>query len=330
MSWCPPLRVGGAVVPLVGGAYVVRDTLFVPLQWLAEFIPRMFTEGYRYDPLAARFEEARLAPVVTRMSRGSVPSSTGHRPATQRETANGFRLHHKVVVDAGHGGVDEGNPGVYLPRGIKEKHVALSIAKDVQRALDSMGIEVVMTRTTDTLINLFERAPLCRTDCDLFVSIHVNSMPRSDRGRTRGMMTYFIGDEVTEEADRVARMENAALRYQSDYVSDVENDPLAFIMKDLQTNEFLRESAQAAEFIQREGTRVHPGGDRKAKQSRGFVVLRTATRPAVLVETGFATNRSDGAFLGTRDGQRNLGAAIARGIVEYLHHYERKLLGGSP
>jgi len=326
----PVMEVDGRVIPLVGGAYVIRDTLFVPLQWLAETVPEMFNEGYRYDPLAARFEEVRFTPVVTTTTRGGlVPSSGGHGPANELERANGFRMHHTVVVDAGHGGVDNGNPGLYLPKGVQEKHVTLAIAKDVQAALEQRGIEVIMTRTTDVLPSLDDRAPTCRADCDLFVSIHVNSMPRRDQRNIRGMMTFFIGDEVTEEAERVAQMENEALRYEADYAPEVTDDPLAFIMKDLQTNEYLRESAQLAELIQREGTRVHPGGDRQARQSRSFVVLRTATRPAVLVETGFATNRQDGAFLSARTNQKKLADAIARGIVEYLHQYERKLLGGS-
>jgi N-acetylmuramoyl-L-alanine amidase len=326
----PVMAVDGKLRTLVGGAYVVRDTLFVPLQWLAETVPETFAEGYRYDPLAARFEETRIVPIVTSTTSGGlVPSSGRHKPANDLERANGFRLHHTVVIDAGHGGIDKGNPGLYLPKGVQEKHVALAISKDVRSALEARGVEVLMTRTTDTLINLYERAPTCRDDCDLFVSIHVNSMLRRADRNVRGMMTFFIGDQVTEEANRVAEMENEALRYESEYVPGYNDDPLAFIMKDLQSNEFLRESAQLAELIQQEGTKVHPGGDKRARQSRGLIVLRTATRPAVLVETGFATNRSDGAFLASREGQETLGAAIARGIVEYLHHYEQRLLGGS-
>jgi N-acetylmuramoyl-L-alanine amidase len=57
-----------------------------------------------------------------------------------------------------------------------------------------------------------------------------------------------------------------------------------------------------------------------------FTVLATATRPAVLVETGFATNREDGRFLASADGQRKVAAAIAEGVVEYLRRYEKKIL----
>ncbi len=324
----PVMELNGRVQPLVGGAYVVRDTLFVPLQWLAEAVPRLFSEGYRYDPFSARFEEARVTRIVSSSPSGAfVPTGSGLKPATDRERENGFRVHHAVVLDPGHGGLDDGNPGLYLPGGVREKHVALAISKDIRAALERRGVEVIMTRTTDTLISIYERAPMCQADCDLFVSIHVNSMPRRSQRNIRGMMTFFIGDAVTEEATRVAQMENEALRYEADYVAAVVDDPLAFIMKDLQTNEHLRESAQLAELIQREGTRVHPGGDKGARQSRGFIVLRTATRPAVLVETGFATNQSDGQFLSARANQKRLGEAIADGILEYLRQYERRLLG---
>ncbi len=326
----PVMDVGGVSVPLVGGAYVVRDTLFVPLQWLAEFVPRMFREGYRYDPLAARFEEARLTPVVTSTTSGAlVPAGRSRKPPTDLERRNGFRMHHLVVVDAGHGGPDDGNPGLFFPKGVKEKHVTLAIAKDVQLQLEAKGIEVLMTRTTDTLIYKTHRAPMCRLECDLFASIHVNSLPRRPGYQdVKGFQTYFIGHQVTQEANRVAAMENEALRFESEVASaDTSDDPLAFILRDLQTNEFLRESALLAEAIQTEGARVLPGGSRGAQQSPLFAVLRTARRPAVLVETGFATNPEDGRFLASRDGQKKIAAAIADGIVSYLKQYELKVLG---
>jgi N-acetylmuramoyl-L-alanine amidase len=59
-------------------------------------------------------------------------------------------------------------------------------------------------------------------------------------------------------------------------------------------------------------------------------VLAAARRPAILVEAGFATNREDGAFLASAEGQRKIAAAIADGLVAYLLEFERKLaVGGS-
>jgi N-acetylmuramoyl-L-alanine amidase len=307
------------VYPLAGGAYALGDTLFVPLQWLAEHVPRVFSEGYRYDAARGRFEELRAAVAETA---APVPATPG-RPASEAARANGLRLAHKVVIDPGHGGTDPGNPGRYLPRGVKEKDVTLAIGKIVRDELRRRGVEVVMTRTTDTLIALRERAPMCREDCDLFVSIHVNSLPRrSGYDRVNGIETYFLGDALTEEARRVAAMEDEALRYET---GGRREGDIGFIFRDLQTNEFLRESALLADLVQDSGARVHPGRDRGVAQAR-FTVLATATRPAVLVETGFATNREDGRYLASTEGQRQLARAVADGVVEYLRRYEKKVL----
>lgn len=321
----PVMVFRGRVVPLPGGAYVVRDTLFVPLLWLAEFIPDMFSEGYRYDPRTARFEEARLPPMTTvTPPRPTTPGITVEPPSA-RARAVGLRMAHRVVVDPGHGGVDPGNPGRYLPRGVQEKHVTLSIGKLLRDELERRGVDVVMTRTTDTLIALRDRAPMCRERCDLFVSIHVNSMPRrTGYGNVNGVETYFLGEPQTAEAERVARMENDALRYETGGVEEYDDD-LSFIFKDLHTNEFLRESANLADLVQNHAAAVHPGRNRGVAQGR-WVVLMTATRPAILVETGFATNRRDGEFLASSEGQRQLAQAMANGVVEYLKRYEDRVL----
>jgi N-acetylmuramoyl-L-alanine amidase len=311
----------GRAVPLVGGAYVAGDTLFVPLQWLAEFVPRLFREGYRYDPVAARFEEARLQPVATPppvvLPRLRRPSEAARR--------RGFRAQHRVVVDAGHGGSDPGNPGLYLPRGVQEKHVTLAISRMLRDQLVARGVEVRMTRDSDTLINLRHRALMCRDDCDLFASIHVNAMPTANQ-RISGFETYFLGEARTEEARRVAAMENAALRYETGSQAEVD-DALAFVFKDLHTNEFLRESADLASAVQRAAAQEHPGGNRGVAQSDRFAVLRVARRPAILIETGFATHRGDGRFLASTEGQRQLARKIADGIEAYLKAYEDRVLG---
>ncbi len=321
----PVYEHSGRIYPLVGGAYSARDTLFVPLQWLSNDIPRMFSEGFRYDPYAARFEDARFTPVATAESANpSTPSYLRPAPGSAAER-NGFRILHRVVVDAGHGGRDPGNPGKYLPRGVNEKHVTLAIARRLRDRLEAQGVEVLMTRDRDVLPDLRDRAPMCNDECDLFVSIHVNSLPRSPGyENVTGFETYFLDDARTAEAERVANMENEALRYDTESVLD-DDDPMSFIFKDLHTNEYLRESALLADAVQSHGARVHPGRNRGVSQAR-FAVLSTARRPAVLVETGFSTNRGDGAFLSSATGQQRLAEAIAEGVVTYLKQYEDKIL----
>lgn len=321
----PAFLEGGRLVPLAGGAYVVRDSLFLPLQWLTGHIAQRFREGYRYDPLAARFEEAGMAPVVRTVS--APPARTNAAaaaPAPARApNAWGLRTAHAVVLDPGHGGTDPGNPGLFLPRGIQEKHINLAISNRVRLELERRGVRVIMTRTTDTLISFEDRARACRRDCALFVSIHVNSLPRRPGfDRVTGIETYYLGEPQTEHARRVAEMENEAMRYEIGYQPG-QLDDLALILRSLETNEFLRESALLADLVQSKAAAIHPGRNRGVAQNR-FLVLLMARRPAILVETGFSTNREDAAFLASAQGQQRLAVAIADGITEYLRRYEDK------
>jgi len=316
---------GGRLIPLAGGAYVVRDTLFLPLQWLTDYVPSTLTEGYRYDALAGRFEEVAVTPVIKPRPAPTPPP----RPSALLP-AGVLRYPHTVVVDAGHGGDDPGNPGLHFPGNLREKDVTLTVAKLLRGELRKRGIDVVMTRTKDTLIALADRGRYCTAECDLFLSIHVNSMPRhSGFESASGIETYFLAAARTADEQRVAKMENDALRYDTNSGAD-HGDALQFILKDLQTNEYLRESALLAALIQRRAGQVHPGGDRGVSQA-GFMVLTTARRPAVLVETGFSTNPSDGRFLTSSAGQERLAQSIADAVVEYFQHYESKVAaGGEP
>src|SRR3954470_24300151 len=81
-----------------------------------------------------------------------------------------------VVVDAGHGGKDGGARGGFS----LEKNVALSIAKKLQAAIQTQlpDLNVVMTRTDDTFIELNKRSAIAnQNQGNLFVSIHCNSSP---------------------------------------------------------------------------------------------------------------------------------------------------------
>jgi len=336
----PFVRIGDAAFPLVGAPYVARDTLFLPLHWLADYVPRVSSGRYRWDPVRARLEEIGAAAAVpapvtasppARLAPGPVPLPATVPSATLAVgTANpitGLRLAHTIVVDPGHGGIDPGNPGQTFPGRLAEKDVTLSIGRLLRAELLRRGLNVVLTRSTDTLIALADRPTFCRAECDLFVSIHVNAMPNGPRqGRASGVETYFVSDAKTEDQKRVSQMENDAMRFDTRAPGD---GPLAFILNDLQLNEYLRESARLADLVQARVASVHPGGDRGVQQGP-FLVLAAARRPAVLVEAGFATHSGDGAFLTSALGQRKIVNAIADGIVTYLLEFERKLaIGGS-
>jgi N-acetylmuramoyl-L-alanine amidase len=308
----PFVRYEGAAYPLVGAPYVSRDTLFLPLHWLTDHVPRLLAGRYRWDPWLARLDE--------RLPVAAAPSVSN--PIT------GLHLTHTIVVDPGHGGVDPGNPGLHFPRGLAEKDITLGIGRLLRAELVRRGLNVVLTRATDTLIDLASRPLFCRADCDLFVSIHINSMPAGRRQTVvNGVETYFVSDAKTEDQKRVAQMENDALRFETTPTLDG-GGSVGFILHDLQLNEYLRESARLAELVQGKVAGIHPGEDRGVQQGP-FLVLAAARRPAILVEAGFATNRSDGAFLASSQGQRKIATAIADGIVAYLLEFERRLAVGT-
>jgi N-acetylmuramoyl-L-alanine amidase len=312
----PFFRYEGAAYPLVGAPYVARDTLFLPLHWLTDHVPRLLARRYRWDPGLARLDERPPPPPAVPVP---APVSTAPNPIT------GLRLPHTIVVDPGHGGVDPGNPGLTLPRGITEKDITLGIGKLLRAELVRRGLNVVLTRATDTLIDLASRPLFCRADCDLFVSIHVNSMPAGRRQKqVNGVETYFVSDAKTEDQKRVAQMENDALRFETSPAGS--GGPVGFILNDLQLNEYLRESARLAELVQGKVAAIHPGEDRGVQQGP-FLVLAAARRPSILVEAGFATNQKDGVFLGSAQGQRKIAVAIADGLVAYLLEFERKIAG---
>jgi N-acetylmuramoyl-L-alanine amidase len=84
-----------------------------------------------------------------------------------------------VVIDPGHGGSD---PGATSYSGYYEKNVNLSIARKVASYLENSGIHVIMTRNSDTFIELNDRAEIAnRANADLFVAIHCDSHPKSSQ-----------------------------------------------------------------------------------------------------------------------------------------------------
>jgi N-acetylmuramoyl-L-alanine amidase len=118
-------------------------------------------------------------------------------------------------------------------------------------------------------------------------------------------------------------MENEAIRFDQS-PNEESGGGLDFILKDLQLNEYLRESARLAELMQSHLGEVHTGPDKGVKQA-GFMVLTTARRPAVLVEMGYSTNPEDAKVMSDARSQRNLAGSIADAVVSYLLEYQRRV-----
>lgn len=232
-----------------------------------------------------------------------------------------------IAIDAGHGGVDVGMSGPMKgARFLHEKDVTLAIARDLKTELERKGFSTVMTRDRDTLIALGDRGRIAgRAGADIFVSIHVNAAnpawPHSET--SRGFETYFLAEARTEDEARIARMENSSVRFETSAHTG-RGDPLSNILTDLAQNEHLRESSQMAEMVQQALGRVHPSVSRGVKQAP-YMVLATSYMPAILVETGFGSNRDEARFLTSSSGQQRLARAIADGLEQYMARYERRV-----
>ncbi len=335
----PYAIVGDSALPLVAAPVIEPSRSLVPLHLVTDVLPRVVS-GLLYD-VAVR--ELRAFPTVARRApRDSTPPAdrapAERAPVVQKEpsepaeepTPAGVRRR-TVVVDAGHGGPDGGMQGT-LPSGrnVQEKNVTLAVARELQSVLRDRGLGVVMTRTRDTLIALSDRGRIAnQRHADLFISIHVNASNPAWRDATtaRGFETYFLAEAKTEDAKRVAEMENESVRFETG-ADAPKGDPLSFIITDMAQNEHLRESSDLALRIQRRLGRSHPGPSRGVKQA-GFKVLVTAFMPAVLVEIGYGTNRAEAAYISSPEGQRQIARAIADAAVEYLADYERRV-GAAP
>ena len=109
------------------------------------------------------------------------PAANNNRPIRKSKTL--------VVIDPGHGGKDPGAIGI---GGIQEKRVVMNISKEVERILESQGIQVKMTRGSDYFVSLQGRTNMAnRINADLFVSIHANSAGRS-KPHVNGYETYYF------------------------------------------------------------------------------------------------------------------------------------------
>ena len=337
------VKVGDESYQLTAAVDVRKGELYVPLQLVAEVVPRVATnlvwDASRFELRAfstptrnaERRDSDEVRPATRVAARVEPPprASTSATPKRGQVTQAGQprRARQLVVVDAGHGGVDPGMRGPLFggPK-VVEKDVTLNVAKRVGAALNQRGIDVKYTRTTDTLIALDDRGRIANeAHADLFVSIHVNAANPNwkDPGGARGFETYFLSEAKTEDARRVEQMENEVVKFET-RTSGPSSDALSFVLNDMAQNEHLREANELAELIQTRLTRVHPGPSRGVKQA-GFRVLVTAFMPAVLVEIGFGSNPADAAFMTDRKHVDEMSAAIADAVVEYLKGYERRV-----
>jgi len=235
----------------------------------------------------------------------SLPRPTEGGYSVARQLGAGVR---RIVIDAGHGGKDPGTHSGSL----REKDIALDIAKRLRDDLTERGFEVIMTRDTDVFIPLEQRAFIANSrEADLFVSIHVNA---ARNRRARGLETFYLNLATSPDAIEVAARENAATGKVR--MADVDN-----LLKQILNHTWKEESREFATTIQARmvesilGRAKHP--QNRGVKTAGFHVLLGAKMPAVLVEVGFVSNREEARQLRSASHRKKIAAAIADGIIGY-------------
>jgi len=226
-----------------------------------------------------------------------------------------------VVIDPGHGGKD---PGA-VSNGYYEKIIALSTSLKLGKLLQENGVNVVYTRKKDVFVNLLERANIAnRSDAQLFLSIHCNA----HSSQAYGAETFVLGLHANQRNFEVAKKENSVIFFEEDYVNQYNgfdpNNPESVIGLTLMQEEYLDQSIIAASYIQNGFVNSLNRKNRNVKQA-GFIVLKYTYMPSVLIELGFLTNKTEGAYLNSVRGQNEMADAIATAVISYKNDFFQNL-----
>ena len=212
------------------------------------------------------------------------------------------------MVDAGHGGLDDGSKGA---NGTLEKDVTLNIARLLTDTLERrLGVRVIQTRTRDTVVELDRRAAIANNNnADLFISLHANS---SVNPEPEGAEVFYLSiDEYGPEAQEIATRERQVLPVSGGGTRDID-----MTLWEMAQARHLDQSAVFAQLVEQELRRRVPMSPR-AIQEAPFRVLVGANMPAVLIEMGFISNPDqEQAFL-SENFQSSIVAAIVESVVTF-------------
>ena len=218
----------------------------------------------------------------------------------------------KVTLDAGHGDHDFG--AVY--HGYVEKNIALGVVLKVGKILEQdPSIQVNYTRKSDVFVDLVERANIAnRADANLFVSIHCNANKNQE---AYGTETYVMGLSKSASSLEVAKKENAVItledNYKQKYAGYNPNSPESLISATIAQEEYLDQSIDFAHKVQ-DNFEVKLNRKVRGVKQAPFMVLHKAFMPRVLIEMGFISNKDEGAYLNSEEGQLNVAKSIADAI----------------
>ncbi|MGL4909388.1 MAG: N-acetylmuramoyl-L-alanine amidase family protein [Bacteroidales bacterium] len=226
-----------------------------------------------------------------------------------------------VVIDPGHGGPSLGARGAFS----LEKDIVLKISKKLGVLITKHlpDVELVYTRTTDTLISLEDRGTIAnQAAADLFISIHANGNPRKE---PFGTETFVMGIDKSDKNAEVALKENADIRYEANFEERYDgydpNSAESLIMFAMMQNSNMDHSLHMAALVEDEMLNLKRFS-RGVKQGP-FLVLWKATMPSVLIEVGFITNIEEEKYIASEKGQDEQALAIFKALKGYKKRWDR-------
>lgn len=222
-----------------------------------------------------------------------------------------------IVIDAGHGGKDHGTSGkVY-----REKDLALQMSLTLGKLIQEQYpfVKIHYTRKSDQFIPLYKRIDIAnKINADLFISLHCNYGPSKS---TYGTETYVMGMHRAAENLELAKRENDVVLMETNYEANYDgydpNSPVGHILLSSFQNSHLNSSLELAASIEDQFIKIANRKSRGVKQA-GFAVLRRATMPSILIETGFLSNMEEEQQIGSHEGQYKICQAIAKGLNPYI------------
>ncbi|MEO8275330.1 MAG: N-acetylmuramoyl-L-alanine amidase [Thermoanaerobaculia bacterium] len=216
---------------------------------------------------------------------------------------------HRIVIDPGHGGTDEGTK---TPVGLTEKILTLDIGQRLALLLMQAGFDVRMTRDTDSKLFLRDRVRFAnQAHADLFVSIHVNWF--KDGRANRGIETYYLGPSDDPFVTELASAENRESGYG---LADVRK-LLDGIYSDLRQQESRRLAAAVQQRLLSTVREVSHDVRDRGVRSAPFIVLVETDMPAILAEVASLSSPEEARLLAQADYRERLARALFDGIRAY-------------
>jgi N-acetylmuramoyl-L-alanine amidase len=212
-------------------------------------------------------------------------------------------------------------------QGLMEKDVVLDIARRLRDKLVMSGnYRVLLTRDKDVKIFLKERVAFAKINkADLFISIHINSLP-AEAASVNYVETYYFGQHTDQRSLELAEKEN----HDSDYAMGDFREVIARIGDTLKTEES-KELASAIHgrlysSMRRRNRNLLDAGSKTGP----FVVLLGVEVPSVLVEVSCISNKAEETRLSKPEYRDDVAGFLKTGIVEYLEQrgYRRSVEGG--